>query len=69
VRRDWLRTLLTRKTPPKGTAGFVAAALACELLGLPASTYGRNDDLAGYEDDTHVRASPSTTAVAGWPPT
>ena len=27
-RRDGLRTLLTRKTPPKGTAGFVAATLA-----------------------------------------
>src|SRR5674536_354885 len=27
-RRDVLRTLLTRKTPPKGTAGFVAANLA-----------------------------------------
>jgi ParB family chromosome partitioning protein len=28
VRRAWLRDFLTRRTPPKGSAGFVATALA-----------------------------------------
>ena len=50
IRRDWLRTLLARKTAPKGSAALIAAALAtgegnmtegrelaAKLLGLPAS--------------------------------
>ena len=60
-RRDGLRTLLTRKTPPKGTAGFVAATLAdhaeivaqvggnhlaADLLGCEAATYGRSAGIA-----------------------
>jgi hypothetical protein len=62
VRRKWLKTFLTRKTPPKGTAGFVAGIvaddshvlssdgkrLAHELLGLKStgSMYGHGSDLA-----------------------
>lgn len=57
VRRDWLRTYLTRKTAPKGTAAFIAAAiasdaeivagiggnaLAADLLGCDQSGYGRS---------------------------
>ena len=60
-RRDGLRTLLTRKTPPKGTAGFVAATLAdhaeivaqvggnhlaADLLGCEAATCGRSAGIA-----------------------
>jgi ParB family chromosome partitioning protein len=62
VRRAWLAEWLTRKTPPKGTFGFVAGMiaahpdllpdldanrLAAEWLGQPpASGYGRSDALA-----------------------
>ena len=61
VRRAWLAEWLTRKTPPKGTAGFVATMiaahpdllpnldanrLAAEWLGQPAPGYGRSDALA-----------------------
>jgi ParB family chromosome partitioning protein len=61
VRRDWLRTLATRKTAPKGTAGFIAAALAVDadlladvggnhlavaLLDVASGTYGRSTALA-----------------------
>jgi ParB family chromosome partitioning protein len=62
VRRKWLKTFLTRKTPPKGTGGFLAATvaddshvfssdakrLAHELLGLKTtgSMYGHGSDLA-----------------------
>src|SRR5450759_641030 len=64
-RRDGLRTLLTRKTPPKGTAGFVAATLAdhaeivaqvggnhlaADLLGCEAATYGRSAGIAALVD-------------------
>jgi ParB family chromosome partitioning protein len=60
VRRAWLRTFSARKTAPKGTAVFVATALAtdaeivagiggnalaADLLGLPAGGYGRNTTL------------------------
>ncbi|SCX60492.1 chromosome partitioning protein, ParB family [Klenkia marina] len=60
VRRDWLRGLATRKTAPKGTAMFVAAALAhdadlladiggnhlaADLLGVEAGAYGRSRGL------------------------
>ncbi|MGH3465984.1 MAG: hypothetical protein ACRDP9_31320 [Kribbellaceae bacterium] len=60
VRRLWLAEWLTRKTPPKGTAVFVAGMiaahpdllpdidgnhLAAEWLGQPAG-YGRSQDLA-----------------------
>ena len=61
VRRDWLRTFLTRKSAPKGTTAFVAAALAhdaetvasiggnhlaADLLGCDATEYGRSRALA-----------------------
>ncbi len=61
VRRDWLRALLTRKTPPKGTAALVANALAADaeivtriggnhlaadLLGCEANGYGRSSAVA-----------------------
>jgi ParB family chromosome partitioning protein len=61
VRRDWLRPFLTRKTAPKGTAAFLAAALAhdaetvasiggnhlaADLLGCDATEYGRSSALA-----------------------
>jgi ParB family transcriptional regulator, chromosome partitioning protein len=60
VRRDWLRTFVTRKTAPKGTAAFLAAALAhdadtvasiggnhlaADLLGCDATDYGRSTAL------------------------
>ncbi|MGQ0843473.1 MAG: ParB/RepB/Spo0J family partition protein [Sporichthyaceae bacterium] len=60
VRRAWLQSFAARKTPPKGAAAFVAAALAtdaeivagmggnalaAEVLGLPAGGYGRNTAL------------------------
>jgi ParB family chromosome partitioning protein len=63
VRLGWLGVLLTRRTPPKGTAVFVATALACDaetvtrvgghqlaadLLGCaPFTGYGRNPAVAG----------------------
>ncbi|WNV75266.1 ParB/RepB/Spo0J family partition protein [Geodermatophilus sp. DSM 44513] len=63
VRRTWLRALLTRKTAPKGSAAFLAAALAhdgtmvtgaggnqlaAELLGCTETAgYGRSTALAG----------------------
>jgi ParB family chromosome partitioning protein len=61
VRRDWLRTFVARKTAPKGTAAFLAAALAhdaetvasvggnhlaADLLGCDATGYGRSSGLA-----------------------
>jgi ParB family chromosome partitioning protein len=61
VRRDWLRTFLSRKTAPKGTSAFVGTALArdaatiasiggnnlaAELLGCGSAGYGRSTDLA-----------------------
>ncbi len=61
VRRTWLRSFVQRKTAPKGTAGFVATALAldadvvadtdgnhftAELLGCQATGYGRSQSLA-----------------------
>ena len=61
VRRDWLRTFVARKTAPKGTAAFLAAALAhdvetvagiggnhlaADLLGCDATEYGRAQVLA-----------------------
>jgi ParB family chromosome partitioning protein len=61
VRREWLRALATRKTAPKGTATFIAAAiardadlladvggnhLAADLLGVTAGAYGRSVELA-----------------------
>ena len=61
VRRDWLRTFLTRKTAPKGAQVFLAVALAhdahliadpkantlaADLLGLPSrAAYGRHTGL------------------------
>ncbi|MCO7218294.1 hypothetical protein [Klenkia sp. PcliD-1-E] len=61
MRRDWLRALATRKTAPKGTATFVAAALAVDadlladvggnrvaaaLLDVAPGSYGRSTALA-----------------------
>ncbi|MGI4896859.1 MAG: ParB/RepB/Spo0J family partition protein [Janthinobacterium lividum] len=37
VRRTWLRTFLTRKTPPKGTGQFLAVAMLTDLSQLDAS--------------------------------
>lgn len=39
VRRDWLRDFASRKTPPKGTAAFLATAL-CKDSSVAASTGG-----------------------------
>lgn len=79
VRREWLRGLLARKTPPKGSAALVAAALACdadtvtriggnhraaELLGCEDTTYGRNSALAVLIDRaSEPRARPLGLAV------
>lgn len=61
VRREWLRALATRKAAPKGTATFLAAALArdadlladvggnhlaADLLGVASGAYGRSSELA-----------------------
>jgi len=72
VRREWLRGLATRKTAPKGTATFIAAALArdadlladvggnhlaADLLGVATGTYGRSVELATLVDKaTDARA-------------
>ncbi|NIZ93387.1 ParB/RepB/Spo0J family partition protein [Kineococcus rubinsiae] len=37
VRRTWLRTFLTRKTPPKGTGQFLAVAMLTNLSQLDAT--------------------------------
>lgn len=65
VRREWLRGLATRKTAPRGTAGFIAAALAhdaelladvggnhlaADLLGVTSGAYGRSVELAALVD-------------------
>lgn len=79
VRRTWLRTFLTRKTSPKGSAAFVAVALAqdadtiariggnhlaADLLGCQAATYGRSHDLAGLIDKaTEARAQVLSLAL------
>jgi ParB family chromosome partitioning protein len=74
VRRAWLQTFAARKTPPKGAAVFVAAALATDaeivagnagnvlasdLLGLPAAGFGRNNAL----QDLIAQASDSRALV------
>lgn len=74
VRRAWLLSFAARKTAPKGTVGFVAAALAtdaeivagiggnalaADLLGLPAGGYGRNTAL----QDLTAQASESRALV------
>jgi ParB family chromosome partitioning protein len=61
VRLAWLRTFVTRKGAPKGSAGFVAGALArdadvagsiggnhlaADLLGVQAGSYGRSAGVA-----------------------
>src|SRR5450759_196519 len=58
-RRDGLRTLLTRKTPPKGTAGFVAATLAdhAEIVAQVGGNHLAADLLA-------VRRRPTAAAPA-----
>ena len=72
VRREWLRALATRKTAPKGTATFLAAAiardadlladvggnhLAADLLGVASGAYGRSVELAALVDKaTDARA-------------
>jgi ParB family transcriptional regulator, chromosome partitioning protein len=76
VRREWLRGLLARKTPPKGSAALVAIGLACdadtvtriggnhlaaELLGCERSGYGRNSALTALVD----RASEPRAQVLG----
>jgi len=79
VRREWLRGLLARKTPPKGSAALVAAALACdadtvtriggnhlaaELLGCEDTSYGRNSALAVLIDRaSELRAQVLSLAV------
>jgi ParB family chromosome partitioning protein len=34
VRRDWLTTFLARKTAPKGSAAYLATALACDAYSV-----------------------------------
>lgn len=76
VRREWLRALLARKTPPKGSAALVATALAsdadtvigyggrqlaAELLGCEIAAYGPVSALGALID----RASDSRAQVLG----
>lgn len=79
MRLAWLRTFLTRKTAPKGSAVFVAAALtrdgavvtsvggnhlAASLLDCDTTGYGRSGALAGLVDTTgEPRAAVLTLAV------
>ncbi len=79
VRREFLRGLLTRKTPPKGGAALVAAALASHpdvvtrvggnhlaagLLGCEAGTYGRSAGVAALiEQASEARAQVLTLAL------
>lgn len=70
VRRDWLQQFATRKTPPKGTAAFLATALsrdshvatanganalAATWLGIKTVGYG-NADLTPTKSTTENRA-------------
>jgi len=61
VRRAWLAEWLTRKTPPKGIAGFVAGMIAA------------HPDLLPDLDANHLAAEwlgqprPATDAARGWP--
>lgn len=76
VRRDYLRALLTRRTPPKGSAAFVATALArdadtvarvggnhlaADLLGCDPTGWGRNTAIA----DLITQASDARAQVLG----
>jgi len=76
VRREYLRALLTRKTPPKGSAALVAGALArdadtvarvggnhlaADLLGCDPTTWGRNGAVA----DLIAQASEARAQVLG----
>jgi ParB family chromosome partitioning protein len=71
VRREWVKDFLTRKTPPKGTAGLIATALArdpsllsdfaassltAEWIGGRGSEYGRADTSTGLAKATENRA-------------
>jgi len=69
VRRRWLAEWLTRQTPPKGAAGFIAGTVAvcadlftsvdgnhqAEWLGQSVSGYGRSDALAALIDRADKR--------------
>jgi len=76
VRREYLRALLTRKTPPKGSAALVASALArdadtvaqvggnhlaADLLGCDPTTWGRNGAVA----DLITQATDARAQVLG----
>ena len=79
VRREFLRALLTRKTPPKGGAALIATALACDadvvtriggnhlagqMLGCEAAAYGRSAGVAALvEQTTDARAQVLTLAL------
>ncbi len=77
VRREWVRVLLTRRTPPKGAAALIATALACDpevvtrgrdlaadLLGWDRGVYGRSPALTGLIDQaSEARAQVLALAV------
>ena len=79
VRREFLRALLTRKTPPKGSAALIATALASDadvvtriggnhlagqMLGCEAAAYGRSAGVAALiEQATDARAQVLTLAL------
>jgi ParB family chromosome partitioning protein len=50
VRQEWLRTFLTRKAAPKGTAGFLAASLGGSELAL-VDGYGLAYELLGLNGE------------------
>jgi ParB family transcriptional regulator, chromosome partitioning protein len=72
VRRQWLKDFITRKSAPKGTASFIATAiavdahvvttgaghqLACQLLGCEPNHYGRKSALGALiEKSSEARA-------------
>ncbi len=80
VRREWVERFVTRKTPPKGTAAFVACAvardsevitssagntLAAEWLNVQPATYGRSAAILDLiAKATEARAQVLTLALA-----
>src|SRR3954466_3091866 len=68
VRRDWLRAYLIRKTAPKGTAAFIATALATDAdLVCSGGDTALAADLIGCPA-TGQRPSPAFTPLAAQAP-
>lgn len=59
VRRDWLTTFAARKTPPKGTGAFLAAALTSTTIDLALDVKGYNlaATLLGVGSDSSIHGA------------